>query len=98
MIAFDSIATTDCAYKLDFDMVGIFGGMADYIAKDLLHGKCDGAAIGGRIAAGRSRNLDYSGSGGRDGEKKLSSTPTTSLLFSLRTGQYVLCMHWYLVG
>jgi ribose transport system substrate-binding protein len=39
VIAFDSIATTDCAYKLDFDMVGIFGGMADYIAKDLLHGK-----------------------------------------------------------
>jgi ribose transport system substrate-binding protein len=41
IIAFDSIATADCAYKLDFDMVGIFGGMADYIAKDLLKGKGD---------------------------------------------------------
>jgi ribose transport system substrate-binding protein len=41
VIAFDSIATADCAYKLDFDMVGIFGGMADYIAKDLLKGKGD---------------------------------------------------------
>jgi ribose transport system substrate-binding protein len=41
IIAFDSIATADCAYKLDFDMVGIFGGMADYIAKDMLKGKGD---------------------------------------------------------
>ena len=41
VVAFDSIATADCAYKLDFDMVGIFGGMAEYIAKDLLHGKGD---------------------------------------------------------
>jgi ribose transport system substrate-binding protein len=41
VVAFDSIATADCAYKLDFDMVGIFGGMADYIAKELLQGKGD---------------------------------------------------------
>ena len=39
VLAFDSIATADCAYKFDFDMVGIFGGMADYIADTLLHGK-----------------------------------------------------------
>ncbi|MBW0000847.1 MAG: ABC transporter substrate-binding protein [Verrucomicrobia bacterium] len=41
VLAFDSIATADCAYKFDFDMVGIFGGMADYIAGTLLHGKGD---------------------------------------------------------
>jgi ribose transport system substrate-binding protein len=41
VLAFDSIATADCAYKLDFDMVGIFGGMADYIAGKLLSGKGD---------------------------------------------------------
>ncbi len=41
VVAFDSIATADCAYKLDFDMVSIFGGMAEYIAKDLLQGKGD---------------------------------------------------------
>lgn len=41
VVAFDSIATADCAYKLDFDMVGLFGKMADYIAGDLLHGKGD---------------------------------------------------------
>jgi ABC-type sugar transport system substrate-binding protein len=39
VLAFDSIATADCAYKFDFDMVGIFGGMADYIASTLLRGK-----------------------------------------------------------
>ncbi len=39
VLAFDSIATADCAYKLDFDMVGIFGSMADYIAGTLMHGK-----------------------------------------------------------
>jgi ribose transport system substrate-binding protein len=41
VLAFDSIATADCAYKLDFDMVSIFGGMADYIAGKLLNGKGD---------------------------------------------------------
>jgi ribose transport system substrate-binding protein len=41
VLVFDSIATADCAYKFDFDMVGIFGGMAEYIAGTLLHGKGD---------------------------------------------------------
>jgi ribose transport system substrate-binding protein len=41
ILAFDSIATADCAYKFDFDMVGIFGGMADYIAGKLMNGKGD---------------------------------------------------------
>lgn len=41
VLAFDSIATADCAYKFDFDMINIFSGLADYIAGTLLHGKGD---------------------------------------------------------
>lgn len=39
VIAFDSIATSDCCYKLDFDFHGMYTELTDYIVNTLLGGK-----------------------------------------------------------